>query len=66
MKIGIPSMQMFTYFLLLISGLTGANPDMSTPFTISQFTMDEWMNWGFTSFIFALDRLIRTARDHRQ
>ena len=26
--------------------------------------MDGWMKWGFTSFIFAQDRLIRTARDH--
>ena len=26
-------------------------------------SMDGWMKWGFTSFIFAQDRLIRTARD---
>jgi hypothetical protein len=26
--------------------------------------MDGWMKWGFSSFIFALQRLIRTARDH--
>ena len=26
--------------------------------------VDGWMKWGFTSFVFAQDRLIRTARDH--
>ena len=32
--------------------------------TIIRLMKDGWMKWVFTSFIFAQDRLIRTARDH--
>jgi hypothetical protein len=28
------------------------------------FCGDGWIKWGFTSFIFVLKRLIRSARDH--